>query len=108
MSATPEVAVESPVRPSPPPELLPEVVLTVEGVFDGATAWELRRSLEEIHAARGGQVVLDFTRVREFYDFGVAVLAHGLAQRTASQPKVILRGLRTHQMRMLRYFGIDA
>ncbi len=81
--------------------------IVVEGVFDGARAAELAHTLE---AMLGGSdpVVLDFTKVREFYDFGVAVLAHDLAlRRTEREPKVSLKGLRTHQLRMFRYFGID-
>jgi len=50
-------------------------------------------------------VVLDFTRVKEFLDLGVAVLAPGLLDRDG--PRVSVRGLRQHQHRMFRYFGID-
>ena len=82
------------------------VHISTDGVFDGASAWELRHALEAVH--KGSKVVLDFTRVREFYDFGVAVLAYGLAQRSPAVPRVTLKGLRTHQLRMFRYFGVDA
>jgi anti-anti-sigma regulatory factor len=91
----------------PAPDLAPgEITIRLDGVFDGASAWELRHTLDAVR--QGAQnVVLDFSRVREFYDFGVAVLAHGLAQRGES-PRVALKGLRQHQLRMFRYFGVDA
>jgi anti-anti-sigma regulatory factor len=87
------------------PDVAPEVTIKVDEVFNGATAWELRKTLET--APRAQTVVLDFSRVREFYDFGVGVLAHWLAQRANTFPRVLLRGLRTHQLRMFRYFGVD-
>lgn len=97
-------------RPEPQqrlPERVPEeLIVRLEGVFDGASAWDLRRSLEQIRGSEVRRVVLDFSRVRDFYDFGVAVLAHGLAHGGAL-PRVILRGLRTHQLRLFRYFGVD-
>ncbi len=98
---------DSATLPMPPPPMADdEVTIRVDGVFDGATAWELRHTLE--NSAHGGRtVVLDFSRVREFYDFGVSVLAYSLAQRSRSLPRVLLRGLRTHQHRMLRYFGVE-
>jgi hypothetical protein len=82
-----------------------ELTLKLDGVFDGASAWELRHRLEAVRSAH--RVVLDFSRVREFYDFGVAVLAHGLAQRSPTPP-VHFKGLRTHQLRLFKYFGVDA
>lgn len=90
-------------RPPTEPEAL---TIALDGVFDGASAWELRHTLEAI-GHRPGRVVLDFSRVREFYDFGVAVLAHGLAEKNTS-PDVHLTGLRTHQLRLFRYFGVEA
>jgi hypothetical protein len=84
-----------------------EVTIEVNGVLDGATAWELRNTLDAARQ-KAKRIVLDFSRVREFYDFGVSVLAYGLAQRPSTLPRVALKGLRTHQLRMLRYFGVDA
>ena len=83
-----------------------EVTFALDGVFDGASAWDLRHAIEAVET-QATEVVLDFSRVREFYDFGVAVLAHALAQRGAGRPRVALRGLRTHQQRMFRYFGVS-
>lgn len=84
------------------------VTFQINGTFDGASAWELRNALDEVSQVPAQQLVLDFSRVRDFYDFGVAVLAHGLVERGAARPKVALKGLRTHQMRLFRYFGVDA
>lgn len=84
-----------------------EITLRLEGVFDGASAWELRHRIEKLSESTR-RVVLDFAQVREIYDFGVAVLAYGLAQRQAAQAPIALKGLRTHQLRMFRYFGVDA
>lgn len=82
-----------------------DVTFAIGGVFDGASAWDLRHAIESVEC-EASQVVLDFSRVREFYDFGVAVLAHALAERDAARPVVALKGLRTHQARMFRYFGV--
>jgi anti-anti-sigma regulatory factor len=101
----PVVPFESPFDASTTADVAPEVTINVDGIFDGATAWELRKKLET--SPRAQTVVLDFSRVREFYDFGVGVLAHWLAQRANRFPRILLRGLRTHQLRMFRYFGVE-
>lgn len=84
-----------------------DVTFALAGVFDGASAWDLRHAIEAVEV-EASQLVLDFSKVREFYDFGVAVLAHALAQRDARRPAVALKGLRTHQARMFQYFGVQA
>lgn len=53
---------------------------------------------------RGGELVLDFSHVREFADLGVAALARGLA---GDDRRLRFRGLRQHQLRIFRYFGWD-
>jgi len=70
------------------------------GVFDRAAAWTLR---EKVERDAGRDVLLDFTLVRDFSDLGVAVLAHGL---TNASRRVLFRGLRQHQLRILRYCGV--
>ena len=75
-------------------------VIRVEGVFDAAAAQRLANALE---SADGDDVRVDLTDVREFHDFGIAMLARALSGR-----HVALSGLRQHQLRLLRYFGIDA
>jgi len=96
-----------PFTPPAPRSAPEEITIRVDGIFDGATAWELRNMLDK-HLAGSSTIVLDFSKVREFYDFGVSVLAYWLAQRPNVLPRVLLRGLRTHQLRMFRYFGVDA
>jgi len=82
------------------------LLFRLDGAFDGASAWDLRHALEAVDG-RPTHIVVDFSLVREFFDFGVAVLAHGLAQRPLSGPPVILKGLRKHQLRLFRYFGVE-
>ncbi|WP_242394334.1 STAS domain-containing protein [Anaeromyxobacter oryzisoli] len=76
-------------------------VLRLAGTFDRAAALELARRVE---AERGRELILDFSLVREFADLGVATLAQGLAH---TERRLVLRGLRQHQLRMFRYFGVD-
>ena len=76
-------------------------VIRMKGVFDAAAAQQLSSALEE---ANGAGVRVDLTDVREFHDFAIAMLARALAGR----PGVAVSGLRQHQLRLLRYFGIDA
>jgi anti-anti-sigma regulatory factor len=76
-------------------------VIRVAGVFDRRSAIELN---ERLGREAPGDVVLDFSLVREFADLGVAALAEGLA---AAERTVRLRGLRQHQLRIFRYFGVD-
>lgn len=83
--------------------------LEIKGTFDGAAAWDLRSQIEKLDGQLPvAEIELDFTDVREYYDFGVAVLAHGLAQRRPQLPRVRMRGLKAHQVRMFKYFGVDA
>ncbi len=76
-------------------------VIRIAGVFDRASAFELRDRLEREPAP---DVVLDFSLVREFADLGVAMLAHGLV---GGSHRLRLLGLRQHQLRIFRYFGVD-
>jgi hypothetical protein len=77
-------------------------IFRISGVFDRASAAELRALVD---AEGGSDVVLDFCLVREFADLGVAALAHELA---GAGRHLRLRGLRHHQLRIFRYFGVDA
>ena len=76
-------------------------IFRVSGVFDRASATELRARVE---AEGGADVILDFSFVREFADLGVAALASELA---GGDLHLRLRGLRQHQLRIFRYFGVD-
>lgn len=74
----------------------------VQGVFDTLAAHrvEATLSLAEPHA----RLQVDLSQVREFHDAALAVLAQAVKSSAAD---VALRGLRQHQIRMLRYFGVD-
>jgi anti-anti-sigma regulatory factor len=78
-----------------------ELVIQVDGTFDTQAAARLSGWLGEVPL--GSPVVLDFSRVREFHDFGLAAMANQLASRDTVQ----LVGLGRHQQRLLRYFGLD-
>jgi len=78
-------------------------VIRLEGTFDLPAA---RRVADAVAAARTDEELeVDLTAIREFHDFGVAVLAQALAKGRA---KVSVRGLRRHHVRLLRYLGIDS
>ncbi len=79
-----------------------ERVIRVEGVFDGLAARRVERLLSG--AAENARFHLDLTQIREFQDFGLAVLAQAMATARA---RVTVRGLRQHQVRILRYFGVE-
>ncbi len=81
-----------------------ELVVRLDGVFDVPAARRVERLLER--ARPGDSVRLDLTHVREFHDFGIAVLAQALKHGNAV--RLALQGLRQHQARLLRYFGVDA
>jgi anti-anti-sigma regulatory factor len=78
-------------------------VIRMSGTFDGPSAAELRERLAREPAS--GALVLDFSQVREFADLGVAVLANVLALAPADR-RLLLRGLRQHQLRIFRYCGV--
>ncbi len=81
-----------------------ESVLQVEGVFDIRAA---KRVVEYLGSpGLRGRVHVDLTKVTEFHDFGIGILAQALSQMRPI--RVRLAGLRTHQVRMLKYFGFDA
>lgn len=73
----------------------------IAGRFEGACAWDLSARLEREPLL---EVVLEFSRVTDFVDSAVAVIASSLA---ASPQRVRLRGLRQHQERLFRYFGVE-
>jgi anti-anti-sigma regulatory factor len=81
-----------------------EILVELDGTFDATAAWQLRGRLATLGIAH--RVVLDFSRVREFHDLAIAVVANGLVD--ALRRNVEMRGLRDHQHRLFRYFGVDA
>jgi ABC-type transporter Mla MlaB component len=76
-------------------------VIRMEGTFDVSAARRLARDLDAMVFA---DVRIDLTRVREFHDFGVALLASSIASRRA--PTSVI-GLQEHHLRLLKYLGID-
>jgi anti-anti-sigma regulatory factor len=78
------------------------ILIELSGTFDVPAAQRLAHALAA--ADRGRTVRVDLTHVREFHDFGVAVLAQALAGRSH---RVAVRGLRQHQLRLLRYLGLE-
>ena len=74
--------------------------IRLDGVFDVPAAQRLARQLTD---AGDLEVHVDLTHVREFHDFGVALLAQALATCKA---RVAVQGLRQHHLRLLRYLGI--
>jgi len=79
------------------------LVIRMDGAFDLDAAQAIRSRLAQL--AEGSEVYVDLSRVREFHDRAVAVLAEGIA---AGPHRVSVRGLRHHQYRMLRYLGVPA
>ncbi len=77
--------------------------IEVDGVFDVPAAKRLAAVLERARAGEGIRV--DLARVSTFEDFGLAMLAQALRETRAG--RVALGGLRAHQIRILRYFGVD-
>ncbi len=77
-------------------------LIRLSGAFDGVAARRLEALLAR--AEPGLRLRVDLTKVREFHDFGIAVLAQALARCKAH---VTLLGLGRHQVRVLRYFGVD-
>lgn len=77
------------------------IQVSVEGPFDLAAALRVARALDD--AGEDTLVRIDLTRVSQFDDSGVAVLGRALAGR----PLARVHGLRRHQVRLLRYLGVE-
>ncbi len=77
-------------------------VIRPDGLFDVAAAQDVARRLAGVPS--GVFVRVDLTRVRDFDDLGVALLARALAE---SPGHVAVQGLRQHHRRLLRYLGIE-
>lgn len=77
--------------------------IRLEGTLDGFTARRVEAALSA--ASPGARLGVDLTQVREFHDFGIAVLGQALTRCPA---RIRVRGLRLHHVRVLRAFGIDA
>jgi hypothetical protein len=80
-----------------------ELWLDIDGVFDVAAALRVREMLA--HLAPGTVVGLDVSTASECHDAAVAVLADAARRRRSIV--VGVRGLSPHQIRMLRYLGVE-
>jgi hypothetical protein len=74
----------------------------LSGRFEGACAWDLARRLEQEPLA---EVLLDFSQVVDYVDYSIAIVASALL--AADHKSVHLQGIRQHQLRMFKYFGVD-
>ncbi len=75
-------------------------VLRLLGTFDGAAAREL---LTHIQHEAERDIVIDVALVSGFDEVGVAALARLV--ESSDKRRIALRGLSTHQLRILRYLG---
>ena len=85
-----------------PDDFSDEIEIRIDGILDGPAARRVEATLAR--ARPGARFHIDLVQVREFHDFGIAVLGNALA---TTQALVRLRGLREHHVRVLRYFGIE-
>ena len=83
---------------------IPQVLMQVDGVFDVAAAARVAEAISVV--SPGGALRVDLTQVREFHDAGVAALARVLTA-TGDAVRVVVAGLRLHQLRILEYLGVD-
>lgn len=74
------------------------------GVFDLQAALGLEQTLALVR--RDGTVELDLSRVREFHDAGLAILARTILCGGQTH-RITVRGLRDRQLRLLRYLGVE-
>jgi anti-anti-sigma regulatory factor len=77
-------------------------IFRISGRFDGACAWDLASRLERDALS---ELVVDFSQVDQFVDYGIAVLASAIM--SLPQKRIRLQDLRQHQERLFRYFGVD-
>ncbi|HSD20131.1 MAG TPA: STAS domain-containing protein [Anaeromyxobacter sp.] len=77
-------------------------VLRLLGTFDADAAREL---LGHIHRESERDFVIDVSLVRGFDEVGVATLARLVG--SSEHRRIALRGLSTHQLRILRYLGVE-
>ena len=75
----------------------------VTGRFEGTCAFNLAHRIE---VEPLGELTLDFSQCAEFVDYGIAVLSSALL--SVPGKRVHLEGLRQHQLRLFKYFGVDA
>jgi anti-anti-sigma regulatory factor len=74
----------------------------LEGQFGLAEAQAVHELLSQ--ADRGTRLTIDFSKVGVFQDIAIGALANSVMKCPAT---VALRGLATHQRRLLRYLGVE-
>jgi ABC-type transporter Mla MlaB component len=77
------------------------LVIRMDGAFDIDSVDAIRSRIEAL--PDDAEVYVDLSRVREFHDRAVAMLADVIG---AAAARISVRGLRQHQYRMLRYLGV--
>lgn len=77
------------------------LVIRMDGSFDIDSVQAIRSRIEGLPGE--AEVYVDLSRVRDFHDRAVALLADVLSRAGS---RVFVRGLRQHQYRMLRYLGV--
>lgn len=83
------------------PQQQGSLVIRMDGAFDIDSVQLIRSRIEALPG--DAEVYVDLSRVREFHDRAVAMLADVVKPARA---RISVRGLRQHQMRMLRYLGV--
>lgn len=83
------------------PEIMEDGALRLRlgGVLDGSGAYLLRERI----SAGSSPVVIDFSRLQRLSDFGLGILAMGIAE---ANHDVQFVGLGHHALRILRAFGL--
>jgi hypothetical protein len=74
----------------------------IVGKFESSCSWDLARRIGQEPL---GEMALDFSQVGDFVDYGIAVLASALLELPAKT--IRLQGLRQHQLRLFKYFGVE-
>jgi hypothetical protein len=72
------------------------------GKFESSCAWDLSRRIAQEPLR---EMALDFSQVGDFVDYGIAVLSGALLELPDKQ--IRLQGLRQHQLRLFKYFGVE-
>jgi hypothetical protein len=81
-----------------------EGLIEIRGVFDQQAARRIADAIADLEDH--GELRVDLTQVREFLPVGVAALARTISGGTRGV-RVVLAGLRSSQIQMLRYLGVE-
>lgn len=77
-------------------------VYRVRGKFESSCAWDLSRRIAQEPLR---DLSVDFSQVNDFVDYGIAVLSSALIETPHKQVRLL--GLRQHQVRLFKYFGVE-